>query len=354
MRWLLLIGVLSAAYAAEASSDGIWKALLDAPPQVEMSKARKAALEALDGWLARPNSERSEECIAYYRNAVDRVIQLLKTERPKKGIRIFQLYSSSVVVQSPSCVFALDLDQGPNEDLHKTPEEEGVPLCMTDNQVADLADLLDYSFHTHEHADHIDYEITKALIDRDKTVVTTESAKAIWANEPWSQKILTLPQTLGEAKGAGKLAVNTLSDHQWNNDAHTSGTPCNAYVITTPEGVTVATKGDINCALQFYGWLNVLLEKGCSIDVITGSPVYWHGVNLTREIDEILKPLWLPGHNWEFVHRHSGEAYGNASPFSRSYSLLHGMAKSGRTSVLSWSEYIDVPQGKGAHRAPRK
>jgi len=324
--------------------NSLWEALLDAPPSMEPTPARQAAVEALDDWIAQPDSERSPELVAYYRRAVDRVIQSLQAERPTEGIRCFQLYSSSAIVQTPSCTFAIDLDQGPNEDLHQTPEEENVPFCMTDGQVAALADLIDYSFHTHEHADHIDLELTKAFLDRGKTVIATESTKTIWAGEAWAEKIVAPKQTLAEGERIGGLEVNVLWDHQWNNSEHSSGTPCNAYVITVPEGLTVATKGDINCALQWYGWLHVLANRGQTIDIMVGSPLYWRGVTLTREIDALLTPLWLPGHNWEFTHRPSGEPRGNASGFWQSYALLHVAAKHGDVAVLSWGEYIDIPQ----------
>ena len=333
--------LLSAGWAGADTGEAIWKGLLDSPPSLHGSKARDAAVGTLDKWLEQPKSEQLPECVAYYRRAVDRVIHLLQTERPKKRVRIFQLYSSSVIVQTPSCVFAIDLDQGPNENLRQTPEEEGVAFCMTDGQVGALADLIDYSFHTHEHADHIDYAISKALLARGKTLIAPESAKQPWTGESWADKIVTPPQTLGEGTRIGNLVVDVLWDHQWNNDAHSSGTPCNAYLITTPEGVAVATKGDINCALQFYGWLHVLKEKGRKIDFMVGSPIYWHGVSLIPEIDALFKPVWLPGHNWEFVHRKPGEARGHISTYTLSAALLRNACRQGHSAVLSWGEYLD-------------
>lgn len=343
--WALAVGLIASTGLASADEgEEIWTALLKTPPvaQGNPSEARQQAVQALDAWIAQPNSEQSPECVAYYRRAVDRVIHLLKTERPKKGVRIFQLYSSSVIVQSPSCAFSIDLDQGPNENLHKTPEEEGAPFCMTDEQVDSLAALIDCAFYTHEHGDHIDYETVKALLSKGKTVVTTESNKRIWAGESWSDAIVVPNQTLGKGQKVGELDVDVLWDHQWNNSAHESGTPCNAYVITVPEGVTIATKGDINCALQLYGWLHVLVEEGRKVDVMVGSPIYWRGVTLTRQIDALLEPLWIPGHNWEFGHRPAGEARGNASAFGQSAAALTRMAVKGDAVALTWGEYVDV------------
>lgn len=336
--------------SAASGADGIWQALLDLPPSLEATAARQGAVEALDEWIGQPDSEESQERVAYYRRAVDRVIQTLQAERPKQGIRCFQLYSSSSIVQTPTCTFSIDLDQGPNEDLHQTPEEEGVSFCMRDDEVAALADLIDYAFCTHEHGDHVDYELMRALVERGKTVVTTASAKEVWAGEVWAEPIVTPEQTLGKGLRIGVLEVNVLWDHQWNNIEHSSGTPCYGYVVTTPEGITVAAKGDINCALQWYGWLNVLVKKGRTIDVMVGSPLYWRGVTLTGEIDTLLASLWLPGHNWEFGHRPAGEARGNASAFWQSYALLRMTARHGDASVLTWGEYIDVAEARKGSR----
>lgn len=343
-----------ASKAGAVDEAAVEKALRGAPPAIPPAAGRQAALETLDEWIAQPNSERSPELIAYYRGAVDRVIERLRKESPKKGIRIFQLYSSSVIVQSPTCIFAIDLDQGPNEDLLKTPEEEGVPFCMTDEEVAALADLVAYSFHTHEHSDHIDYEITRALLDRGKTVIATESTKKIWEKEPWAEKIVTLKQTVGRGEQIGDLEVNVLWDHQWNNTEHSSGTPCNAYVITLPGGITVANKGDINCALQFYGWLHVLAEKKRTIDVMCGSAIYWKGVSLTPQIDALFTPIWLPGHNWEFEHRPEGEARGNASGYAQSLFVVRSAASRGDAAPLSWGESLDIPQPRAAGKRAGK
>jgi len=340
MSILVVAGAGNEVRAGEG--EDLWQALMKAPPSVRQSDARQRALQDLDDWIGRPDSEQSPELVAHYRNAVDHVLAMLESERPKKGLRYFQLYSSSAVFQTPSCVFAIDLDQGPNKGLHKTPEEEGTAFCMSDEQVARLADLIDYSFHTHEHSDHIDYELTQALLERGKTVVVTGSNKELWAREPSADGLLALRQTIGRPRRVGDLKVHVLWDHQWNNEEHSSGTPCNAYVITTPEGVTVATKGDINCALRLYGWLNMLVEGGTAIDLVAGSTIYWRGVNLTRQIDALFAPTWAPGHCWEFEHRPSGEAKGNASPFLYSLSTIDRAVTQGDSVVLSWGEHLDI------------
>ncbi len=323
--------------------DDLWEAVLNAPPAVPPSAARKAALQALDNWIAQPNSEDTEACVAYYRRAVDRVLTLLETECPEQGLRIFQLYSSSVIVQTPSVIIGVDLDQGPNEAEHQTPEEEGVAFHMTEAQIARLAALVQFAFYTHEHRDHVDYQITKALAGQGKTIIGTEGIRALWEGEPWAETIQTPPQTLGRGQKIGPLEVNVLHDRQWSDEAHTTGTENNAYLITVPEGMSVFVKGDITCGLRLYGWLQLLAEKGCTMDVMAGSAIYWRGPNIIRQIDALYAPLLLPGHTWEFGHRPDGETRGNAMGFWQADMLVHAGAKQGGAVSLSWGEFIDLP-----------
>lgn len=323
--------------------DVLWQTLLNTPPATSPADVRQAALRALDAWIAVPDSEDTEACVAYYRRAVDRVLHLLETERPERGLRVFQLYSSAVLIQTPSEVIGIDLDQGPNAAARQTPREEGVAFCMTEEQIDRLAVLVDYTFYTHEHTDHLDYEITRALLEQGKTVVGTEGIRALWADEPWVDAILVPPQTLGRGEKIGALTVNVLQDHQWSDAAHTQGTQNNAYLITVPEGLSVFVKGDINCGLRLYGWLHLIAEQGCTMDVMVGSTIYWRGPGIAKQIDTLYAPLVLPGHTWEFGHRSEGESRGNAMGFWQAGMLMKVAAKRGGVTPLSWGEFIDIP-----------
>jgi L-ascorbate metabolism protein UlaG (beta-lactamase superfamily) len=332
---------LSAVFADD-QGNAIADALHAAPPAREMTDARREALAALDVWIARPGSERLEPVAGYYRAAIDRALDTLERERVGQGIRVVQLYSSSVIVQTPETVFAFDLDQGPNRGLTTTPDDAVEPFSLTPEQIARIARIVDYSFHTHEHDDHVDYAITRALMDAGKTVVVTESNREIWHDEPWAEKLVVLDQTMKKPVDVGPLKVDVLWDHQWNNAAHTSGTPCNAYVVTVPGGMTVMTKGDINCGLQLYGWLSLLQQRGQRIDVVAGSTVFWRGVNTLREWNALFEPLWLPGHNWEFTHRKDDEPKGNCGGYVESWQFARMIGNAKQVQVLSWGEWIDV------------
>jgi len=202
---------------------------------------------------------------------------------------------------------------------------------------------IDAVVYTHEHADHLDYQITRTLLEQGKTVVGTEGIRVLWAEEPWAKAILAPEQTLGRGHKIGALQVNVLRDRQWNDDAHTDGTENNAYLITVPEGLSVFVKGDINCGLRLYGWLQLLAERGCTMDVMVGSTIYWRGPGIARQIDALYAPLVLPGHTWEFGHRPDGETRGNAMGFRQAGVIAKSSAKKGEVAALSWGEFIDVP-----------
>jgi L-ascorbate metabolism protein UlaG (beta-lactamase superfamily) len=308
-----------------------------------MTAARQQALAGVDAFIARPDSEQLEDLIAYYQAAVDRVLDTLQKERVASGVRIFQLYSSSVIVQTPETVFAFDLDQGPNQHLNQTPAEEGVAFRMNDAQLTRLASLVDYVFVTHEHSDHVDLQLTKALLDAGKTVIVTDSNKAMWKDLPWAEKLTVLEQTVKTPLEVGPLKVDVLRDHQWGKSSHVSGTPCNAFVVTTPGGLTVMTKGDINCGLQLYGWLNLLKQRGQRVDVVVGSLLFWRGVDTLAQWDALFSPLWLPGHAWEFEHRKAGLPQGNCTSFMQAWQATRDVSHSEKVQVLSWGEWIDVP-----------
>ena len=338
--------------ALAQTPDALWQGILANPPALEHTDARHVALKALDERLMQPDSECAPDVIAYYHRAVDRALDALESEPPAKGIRLFQLYSSSVIVQTPETVFAIDLDQGPHENRSRTGPDAAVRFGMTPEHIARLARLVDIAFHTHEHHDHVDYEITKTLCESGKTVVVTASNREHWQDEPWAGRLIVLEQTLAKPHTVGVLTVDVLHDYQWDNEAHTGGTPCNAYLITTPGGTGVLSKGDINCGLRLYGWLQIMAANGRHVDLVTGSPGFWRGVNTAREIDALFSPVWAIGHVWEFTHRSAGKPGGATGTYTANLMMTRHLFQKGTPVVLSWGEYLDLGPDRTPGRAP--
>jgi hypothetical protein len=330
-------------YGTEADALRLWESLQQAPAdaQAAASPVRLKALSALDKWLAAANSERDPAVIAYYQERVDHVLTQLENEPLTEGVRVFQLYSSSVIVQTPDGILGFDLVQGPNKSLQKTAEEEGVAFRMAPQQIARLAQAVDVSFHTHEHYDHVDLEIVRALADAGKTIVVTASNRALWQDQPWHERLSVPGQTLHEPHRIGAFQVDVLWDHQWDNEEHPSGTPCNAFLVTTKAGVGVLVKGDINCGLRLYGWLNALTQRGRHVNLFLGTPFYWRGADMTPEIDALLQPLWCIGHVWEFTHRKAGARGGATGSYVMNLFTQQRNVREGAVRVLSWGEHLD-------------
>lgn len=340
--WLLIsVGFHGNSMAVELDKT-LWDKLQANPPSVPQDVKRLEALKELDVWLSEADSESTEAVVAYYQRAVDRTLDLLETGNITKGVRFFQLYSSSVIIQTPETIFAIDLDQGPNKRLDTTPDIEGVSFRLTSEQIKRLANVVDVSFHTHEHSDHIDFQLTCALLDAGKTVVVTQSNKDMWADQPWVEELTVLEQTLNRPHTLDSLKVDVLEGHQWNNDEHTDGTPCNAFLITTSDGTAVFAKGDINCGLRLYGWLNVMVQSDRHVDLIVGSPIFWRGANLVSEIDALLSPVWAVGHVWEFEHRPRGKKGGATGTYSSNFRAVGHYVRSGTPIVLSWGEHLTL------------
>jgi len=343
---VLVLGGCPDVMAADLG-EALWEGLQANPPALPHSDERLDALKALDAWLSEADSETTGAVVAYYQRAVDNALDLIESGKVAKGLRLYQLYSSSVVIQTPETVFAIDLDQGPHERLHATPGPEAALFLLTPEQIARVAEAVDISFHTHEHDDHIDLELTRALLDAGKTVVVTQSNKDLWADQPWADKLTVLRQTVSRSHKLDSLKVDVLDDHQWGDNEHTSGTPCKAFLITTPDGTSVFTKGDINCGLRLYGWLNLMVQKGRNVDLVVGSPLFWRGANLVREIDALLSPVWAVGHTWEFTHRSPGKQGGATGSYSSNYQFIRRNARKGVPVILTWGEHLDLkPQRK--------
>ena len=170
--------------------------------------------------------------------------------------------------------------------------------------------------------------------------------KEMWAGQPWADELVVLEQTTGEPHALGSLLVDVLWDHQWMNSDHTANTPCNAWLVTTEDGVSVLAKGDINCGLRLYGWLQLMVQNGRHVDLLVGGPTYWQGVNTAGAIGELLAPAWVPGHCWEFTHRAPGEELG-CWTFHNIYRWAVNQGRTERAVAMTWGEGLDVTAEQG-------
>lgn len=344
MRWLWIIGVMASvgtAWSDPDTLDNVRARLLATPAAAGPDTRRQAVLASLDGFLEKPGSERSNEVAAYYRAMVDHALAEIAAEKVEEGVVIWKLYSSALVVKTPKTVFGIDLDEGPNSNSgnpDKVAGLSGITLHMTAKQRRRLAELVDVSFHTHRHHDHVNYQITKELVAAGKTVVVTEDIRTMWRDEPFASGLTVLTPLRGPKHRVGKLRVEVLRSRQWMARDHSVECPCNAYLVTTDNDVNVLFKGDINDGEEILPWLREIKARGDGVDLYVSAPFFWSGTDALPKIQRMFAPFIIPGHEYEFTHRKPGESGSGTGSYTSMWGRFRASIDRGKCAILSWGE----------------
>ena len=344
MRWMWIIAVMASVGAARSEPGtlaDVRAGLLSTPAGAGPDDQRQALLASLDGFLEQPDSERSDEVAAYYRAMIDHALAEIAAERVYDGVVIWKLYSSALVVKTPRAVFGIDLDEGPNSDSghpDRVAGLAGIKLHMTAGQRTRLAELVDVSFHTHRHHDHVNYQITEELVQAGKTVVVPEDIRTMWRDEPFSSRLTVLTPSPGHRHRVGELGVEVLGSRQWMAQDHSVECPCNAYLVTTDNGVNVLFKGDINDGQEMLPWLRQVKARGDGVDLYVSAPSFWSGQNAVPPLQRMFDPFVIPGHEYEFTHRKPGESGAGTGSYRSQWGRFRSSIDRGKCAVLSWGE----------------
>ena len=321
--------------------DEVRQALLATPATVDNHEQRCALLAALDTFLEQPDSERSDVVPAYYQAMIDHALDEIASDTVEEGVVICKLYSSAMVIKTPRTVFGIDLDEGPNSSSggpDKVAGLDGITFHMTADQRTRLAELVDVSFHTHRHHDHVNYQITQELIKAGKTVVVPGDIRDMWAGEPFASSLTVLDAAGGEKHDIDDLTVEVLTSRQWMAADHTVQCPCNAYLVTTDNGINVFTKGDINDGSDILPWLGEVKARGEGIDLYVSSLGFWWGKDGFPQIQRLFDPLLVPGHEYEFTHRKPGESGSGTGSYGSYCKRFDAALRRGKAVILSWGE----------------
>ncbi|MCK4245068.1 MAG: MBL fold metallo-hydrolase, partial [Candidatus Omnitrophica bacterium] len=322
-------------------------ALLKTPPSLKNFKKRREILKTLDEFLKIPNSEKDEDVIGYYRKMIDHALDRIEREEVKIGLTIWKLYSSGFIIKTPKTTFALDLCEGPNKDIYG---KENVPFSFTLQQREKIAKLVDYSFHTHHHYDHISYQMVKELWGQKKKIIVTQQNKDCWKKEPFAED-LTVPNDKALFK-RGDLKARVYHGWQHMNPEtddetrfyHFLSEPfevqCNAYLITTDNNISILVKGDIFDGDEFSLYLKELKKSGAKIDLYLSSTCTARGKDIIKETERLFDPFFIPAHEWEFTHRKPDEEGAATQSYSELCSMFGKSALRGKATVLSWGERL--------------
>ena len=344
MKWLWIIAVIVAGepvWSAPRALDSVRTGLLATPATAAADDRRQALLVSLDGILEQPDSERSDEVAAYYRAMIDHALAEIAATKVDEGVVVWKLYSSALVVKTPKAVFGIDLDEGPNSNSGNPDKVAGladIKLHMTAKQRTILAKLLDVSFHTHRHHDHVNYQITEALVAAGKMVVVPEDIRSMWRDEPFVSRLTVLTPGAGHKHRVGELGVEVLGSRQWMARDHSVECPCNAYLVTTDNGLNILFKGDINDGQEILPWLRKIEARGEGVDLYVSALFFAENKDAVTQIQRMFDPFIIPGHEYEFTHRKRGESGAGTGSYGSQWRGLRPSIDRGKCVVLSWGE----------------
>lgn len=199
--------------------------LQDNPPTTTFSPIRKSTLFNLDAILHDTRYDDSDILYDFINKQMKILVEDIK-QPITEGIKIYKLYNDGFIVKSSKSTIAFDLVQGrPNKKPY-----------ISDSIMNIIVNQCDIMFVTHEHNDHADIKVAKMFAEAEKDVIVSfnnwegqdNHIKQIRNETITSQKIKI---------GKSKIDVKILPGHQ-------DDMVNNIYIVTTPEGYTVAHTGD--------------------------------------------------------------------------------------------------------------
>lgn len=288
------------------------KLLEENPPSVnENSLARKSALLLLDGVFHDTRLDGEEVLTQFIDSKLSIVIDDLKKPLDE-GMKIYKIYNHGFIIKSNSITFAFDLYRG-------NTMKNGNSL-ISDTIMQMLVEACDAMFLTHNHPDHIDPVVVKMFTEKGKPVIAPDNS--LVGNDHIthirSEDIIDKGLTVGKYK----LKVTILPGHQ-------SELINNIYVVTTPEGLTVAHTGD-QYSKEDLDWLLDVNQKIPSLDVLL---INCWANQLPETIDGFNPNLVLTGHENELGH-----TIDHREAYWLSYSILKEIKKP--SSILAWGEWF--------------
>lgn len=254
------------------------------------------------------SKEKYDVLLYYYRLSIDRIIESLKNDKVEGGTTvIYMLYNMGYVVRTPSSCFGIDI-------MHRYGKE--------------LAPYLDFLCLTHNHQDHYCTELTQAMLDAGKPVLSNYVAGG-------GSYTSTTPATYT----FNNVTVKTsITDH--NNSGLSNFVTVFCFNCGTDGGnMTLMHTGDSNYkAAQFtniYNRVNVLIPRYAP-NALTENNIIGTGTGQTTPDYVLLS------HILELTHASVAE-----SRWSLSLALERAAAiNCEKTYVPMWGEKLTWKNGK--------
>lgn len=201
--------------------------LKENPPTSEESLIRKSALLHLDCAF---HDTRLDDSEPFYRFMEYRIQQIINDlDNPvSEGMKIYKLYNHAFIVKTKNFTIAFDIYRGEKKDSKP---------YISNELIKAMAERSDIMFVSHAHSDHADWQVAEIFIKAGKNII---APTGLWENNSnlirhmRSDNIINEKIRLSSGK---RLQVKVMPGHQDKD-------PNNIYIVTTPEGISVAHTGD--------------------------------------------------------------------------------------------------------------
>lgn len=256
------------------------EALDEYPPVVGAPTSRRLALYNLDAMLHETKYDNSEPFKAFVSSRAGKVISDMLSP-VKRGMKIYKIYNDGFVARTKSVTIAFDVVRG---------ELNGKSI-VSNEQIAQIVDRCDVLFLSHNHSDHVDRYVVDRFIAAGKPVVAaSEILEGVEGVTHYRSETEILDKEV-VLKNGERLAIRIYPGHQ-------SEMMCNVYVVTTPEGLTVAQTGD-QYNKDDFKWIATVKEQRPSIDALI---INCWSMDIAEAIKGFNPRYVLTGHENEMGH----------------------------------------------------
>lgn len=311
---------------AEALLSEVNQVLSNKLPDYPEAPARRTALLLLDAVLHEVYAPHRAPVQDFFKARITRAIDEIASSELNEGMRIWKLYNHGFVVQTKSAIIGFDLVRGKSVKVEQ--------FCIEDAEMSRLIDLCDVLFISHYHADHAEEWVAQTFLNQGKPVVTPPD---IWEGKPISKQITHMEreahrvQLLPIHDGQVNLKVVVYPGHQGLDIIN------NTYLVTTPEGLSVAQMGDQSNDDDF-DWidgagkhqdLDILLPNCWTTDIVRVSKGFNPGLIITGHENELghtidhREPYWLT-----YQRQKGSDRFGGSSDVGYSQPLV----------LMTWGE----------------
>ena len=253
----------------------IRQALQENPPATGNTTVRKLALSNLDALLHNTLYD-SSACLHQFIEDKIKPIAVELQQPASEGLKIYKLYNDGFIVRTPSTTVAFDLYRGKG--------------LIPDTLMQQLIEQSDVLFISHRHDDHADEFVANEFINADKPVICPSD---LWPDKPgishWRAEN-PLDKQLHLSNGE-TINITIYPGHQ-------SELPNNIYVVTTPEGFSVAQTGD-QYRKEDLEWIKEIRNRSPKLDILL---VNCWTLNMDELIAGFAPQLIITGHENEMGH----------------------------------------------------